>query len=154
MIRVAACALALLLLAGSTRADVEDADDMRYQEPCTVEAMAQAVRDAAPAGAHVCKRCKNYFDNSAEHCARELPVGFVRACKTRGVTTWYEVWCGDPPADAGAPRVAPAESATAGQRGCSGCALSSGGELESGGGLFGVLALWFWRRRTATRRLR
>jgi hypothetical protein len=127
---------------------VVDSEGNGYEEPCTVEAMARAGGAASASGAHVCKRCKNYFDNAGEHCAHELPAGFVRACKTRGVTTWYEVWCGDASLDAGAPRVASAESVAGSQRGCSGCALSAGGELGSGAALLGLLALWIRRRRS------
>ena len=57
-----------------------------YVEQCTVE------KQAAPG--QECVLCGDSYYKTPNACAAKLePNGYVKACRTRGASTWKEVWC-------------------------------------------------------------
>lgn len=72
----------ILLLASFALADIPPPDD--YVETCTV---AQACEGEGVA-------CGDAYFGDRGACARQYAEqGYTRACKTRGASTWTEVWC-------------------------------------------------------------
>ncbi|MBK8994543.1 MAG: hypothetical protein IPM35_02165 [Myxococcales bacterium] len=78
-----ALALSSLLMARSASADV--APPPGYVEKCSVEKQRGAGED--------CAACSTYFAE-ADACQKQYaPRGYAERCRTRGASTWTEVWC-------------------------------------------------------------
>jgi MYXO-CTERM domain-containing protein len=94
------CSLAVT--ATSARADVPPPEG--YVEACTVEKQAPGQE---------CVLCGDSYYKTPNACAAKLePDGYTKACRTRGASTWKEVWCKKGKA-APAASVGPAPSASA-----------------------------------------
>lgn len=96
-----ACAIGVT--ATSAWADVPPPEG--FVETCTVE------KQAAPG--QECVLCGDSYYKTPDACATKLtPSGYSKACRTRGASTWKEVWCkkgtGAPAASASAAPVASA----------------------------------------------
>ena len=101
-IRAASLAAGLAAFVGGTgpaSADVAPAPD--YVEQCTVAVVQEAGEQ--------CVSCGDSYHGDREACARRFePEGYARRCRTRGASTWDEVWCR--PADAVASPVSDEDS--------------------------------------------
>lgn len=57
-----------------------------YQEQCTIERVQQA--------GELCQLCTGAYHGDRDYCERELAgQGYEHRCRTRGASTWREVWC-------------------------------------------------------------
>ncbi|HEX2877056.1 MAG TPA: hypothetical protein VHP33_37655 [Polyangiaceae bacterium] len=75
---------AIAVTAPSVRADVPPPEG--YVEPCTVEKQS--------ASGQGCVLCGDSYYKTPNACAAKLePDGYTKACRTRGASTWKEVWC-------------------------------------------------------------
>lgn len=74
-------ALALL----SSRASADIAPPVGYVEACTVERQRQSGEE--------CVSCSTYFGEADACMKKHAPRGFAQRCRTRGASTWSEVWC-------------------------------------------------------------
>ena len=73
----------VLGLAGKSRADLAPPGD--FVETCTLEKQASAGQE--------CQACRAYYGNH-DHCSNSLSaLGFAQKCRSRGASTWSEVWC-------------------------------------------------------------
>lgn len=128
--------MAVLLVAASTsyaRADVPP--PRGYVESCTVQAHAQDGRE--------CRECSTYHGNPPTHCASEVGDGYERACRTRGASTWSEVWCRG---SATTPQAGPAAVEEAQD-----CSVASASLLTPTlAGLLAAMTARRWRRRART----
>ena len=76
-----ACAIGATAM--SARADVPPPEG--YVEQCTVEKLAPGQE---------CVLCGDSYYKTPDACAAKLePSGYAKACRTRGASTWKEVWC-------------------------------------------------------------
>jgi MYXO-CTERM domain-containing protein len=104
-----ACALGVST--SSARADLPMPEG--FVETCTLE------RATGPG--QECVLCGDSYYKTPDACAAKLgPKGFAKSCRSKGGSTWKEVWCkkgkGTPPAPSAAepaPAPAPAPSASA-----------------------------------------
>lgn len=78
-----ALALSSLLMARSASADV--APPPGYVEKCSVEKQRGAGED--------CVACSTYFAEADACQKKHAPRGYAERCRTRGASTWTEVWC-------------------------------------------------------------
>jgi hypothetical protein len=73
----------LVVLSGAVRADVAPPPD--YKESCTLRAYLGRGED--------CEECRAWHGDVAA-CERTLgPRGMERRCRTRGASSWNEIWC-------------------------------------------------------------
>jgi len=73
-----------------------------FVETCTVEQQQGPNRE--------CVLCGDSYYKEPDACAHKLETaGYTKSCKTRGASTWKEVWCRKPAAASGS---APATTAT------------------------------------------
>lgn len=78
-----AAATLLLTTAAPSRADVAPPAD--FVETCTLERQASAGEE--------CNACRAYHGNH-KHCPESLAAfGFAKKCRSRGASSWSEVWC-------------------------------------------------------------
>lgn len=106
-------ALAFGLLLSATPAAADLPPPVGYVEKCSVEKQRGSAED--------CVSCSTYFAQ-ADACEKQhAPRGYARRCRTRGASTWSEVWCKssspvavsslDEPRDAGGVEPTPQPSA-------------------------------------------
>src|SRR5690349_24233643 len=82
-IRVLVAAALVLSFANEARADLAPPAD--FVETCTLEKQASAGQE--------CQACRAYYGNH-DHCSNSLSaLGFAQKCRSRGASTWSEVWC-------------------------------------------------------------
>ncbi|TNF35875.1 MAG: hypothetical protein EP329_05805, partial [Deltaproteobacteria bacterium] len=101
MMRVALAALTLLALTSVAQADVPPPPG--YVEQCTVAKQKKAGEE--------CVSCGDAYFREPDACEKKLaPAGYEKRCRTRGASTWDEVWCrkkGAAPAPKPVPTPAP-----------------------------------------------
>lgn len=145
MTRLLLSLAALALVAGPALADVPP--EPGYVEKCTVKNHAKDGKE--------CILCTDPWHEKRDACeVKHAKDGYTKACKTRGASTWDEVWCrpaagkpaGDKPATdkpaeeakKDAPKEEATQAAPAETKKSGGC---SGAPAGPAGALLGV-ALW------------